>query len=130
MDDPGERRSILVVEDNPDNAQLMAWILEDQGWSPICVSSGEAALELLQAPEHSVTMVLMDISLPGIDGKETTQRIRADLGLRDLPVIAVTAHAIMRERDAILACWVDDLVTKPIDEEQLLQCMDRLLCRA
>ena len=129
MDASSEQRGILVVEDNRDNCQLIEWILEDRGWQPTCVTSGETALDFLRRPEHGAVLVLMDISLPGIDGKETTHRIRDELGLHDLPIIAVTAHAIMRERDAILGCGVDDLVTKPIDEEQLLKCMDRLLAR-
>ena len=71
--------------------------------------------------KQAFDLVLMDISLPGIDGKEATRRIRANPRFARLPVIAVTAHAIKGEDAAILASGVDALITKPIDEAMLLQ---------
>jgi two-component system, cell cycle response regulator DivK len=111
--------SILIVEDNPDNMRLFAWTLEDEGYTFQGVRSAEEALQVLE--KSSFDLVLMDISLPGMDGKEATRRIRANPRLASLPVIAVTAHAIKGEDEAILASGVDALVTKPIDEAMLLR---------
>ena len=110
--------TILVVEDNPDNMKLMAWALEDAGYQFEGVGTAEEGLDALAS--GTFELVLMDISLPGMDGKEATRRIRADAALADLPVVAVTAHAVTGEREAILDCGVTTLVTKPIDEELLL----------
>jgi CheY-like chemotaxis protein len=111
--------NILVVEDNPDNMKLFAWTLEDEGYAFEGVSSGEAALDALQ--KSCYDLVLMDISLPGIDGKEATRLIRLQPQLANLPVIAVTAHAIKGEDEAIRSSGVTALVTKPIDEDELLR---------
>jgi two-component system cell cycle response regulator DivK len=116
---------ILVVEDNPDNMKLFAWMLEDEGYDFVPVGSGEEALEALT--DGDFDLVLMDISLPGMGGKEATRRIRENPRLVGLPVIAVTAHAIKGEDDAILASGVSALVTKPIDEALLLETMRDLL---
>jgi CheY-like chemotaxis protein len=119
--------NILVVEDNADNMKLFAWTLEDEGYAFDGVGSGEEALEALARTPYDA--VLMDISLPGIDGKEATRRIRSQPRWAGLPVIAVTAHAIKGEDAAILASGVTALVTKPIDEDELLRtlrtCLER-----
>jgi two-component system, cell cycle response regulator DivK len=117
--------TILVVEDNPDNMRLFAWTLEDYGYAFHGVGSAEEALPLLE--QQPFDLVLMDISLPGMDGKEATRRVRANPRLNGLPVIAVTAHAIKGEDTAILASGVDALITKPIDEAMLLRTIQSLL---
>lgn len=118
-------RKVLVVEDNPDNMKLVTWILEDEHYDVTGVGSGEACLEQIQRDTYDV--VLMDISLPGIDGKEATRRLRAMDQFRDLPIIALTAHAIKGEDDEIRASGVTDLITKPLDEDQLLQRLRQLI---
>ena len=85
-------KRILVVEDNPDNMKLVSWILEDEGYELIPAFSGEECLEIADREEFD--MVLMDISLPGIDGKEATQRLRKMDQFKSMPIIALTAHAI------------------------------------
>jgi two-component system, cell cycle response regulator DivK len=110
--------AILVVEDNPDNRKLFEWLLEDEGYAFECVATAEEGLAALAARPFG--LVLMDVSLPGMDGKEATRRIRSDPSLADLPVFAVTAHAVRGETEAILASGVTRLVTKPIDETLLL----------
>ncbi|MCH7598459.1 MAG: response regulator [Myxococcales bacterium] len=112
-------RSILVVEDHPDNRKLVCWYLEDAGYSFEAVETGEEALAVLE--QRSFGLVLMDISLPGIDGKETTRRLRANLRFKDLPILAVTAHAVSGEAEDILNSGVNGLITKPILEEELLE---------
>ncbi|HWE35349.1 MAG TPA: response regulator [Isosphaeraceae bacterium] len=116
--DAAEGATILVVEDNPDNMKLFAWTLEDEGYAFEGVGSAEEALEVLD--RRGFDLVLMDISLPGMDGKEATRRLRADPRFARLPILAVTAHAIKGEAEAILEAGVSALVTKPIDEEALL----------
>ncbi|GLS24596.1 response regulator [Marinibactrum halimedae] len=116
---------ILVVEDNPDNQKLVSWILEDEGYEYKCAATGEESLSLVD--EERFDMVLMDISLPGMDGKETTRKMRERSNLKGLPIIAVTAHAIKGERESILESGVNGLITKPIDEGELLAILQKHL---
>ena len=88
---------ILVVEDNADNLKLISWTLEDRGYAFASVGNAEEAIAILD--RGTFGLVLMDISLPGMDGKEATRRIRANPRTAALPVIAVTAHAVLGEAD-------------------------------
>jgi len=117
--------TILVVEDNTDNMNLINWVLEDGSYEFAGADSAEKALSLLE--ERLFDLVLMDVSLPEMDGKEATRRLRNDPRFATLPIIAVTAHAIKEEEKAIRESGVDDLVTKPIDESQLLAAIEALL---
>jgi two-component system cell cycle response regulator DivK len=111
--------TILVVEDNADNMKLFAWTLEDEGYVFEGAGSAEEGLAALE--RRRFDLVLMDIALPGIDGKEATRRIRAQPRFARLPIIAVTAHAVKGEAEAILAAGVTAVVTKPIDEALLMR---------
>lgn len=117
--------SILVIEDNPDNRKLVTWILEDEGYSVTCSENAESGIETLRAGNFQA--ILMDISLPGMDGTEATRRIRAMERYQSLPIIALTAHAIKGETEKILASGVNDLITKPVDEELLLASLSALV---
>lgn len=119
--------SILVVEDNPDNQQLVTWILEDEGYVVVCSDTAEDGLALLSA--NTFDIVLMDISLPGMDGKQATQEIRNNPSYDGLPVVALTAHAVQGERESIMASGVDDLLTKPVDEQALVEKVKELIDR-
>lgn len=110
---------ILVIEDNPDNQQLISWILEDAHYRVICANSAEEGLELLEVDKFD--LVLMDISLPGMDGKQATQKIRNSPHLAKLPVIALSAHSSESEIQKILESGVDDMLSKPVDETTLLE---------
>jgi len=117
--------SLAVVEDNADNRLLLQAILGDT-YSLVEYETGADALAGLASSRPDV--VLLDISLPGMDGTEVLRRIRADAGLRTLRVIALTAHAMSGDREKFLAAGFDDYVTKPIvDETQLLTAITRLL---
>lgn len=118
-------KSLLMIEDNPDNVKLLAWTLEDEGYEVVSAGTAEKGLELLD--NGNFDLVLMDISLPGMDGKEATRIIRANPKYRDLPIIAVTAHAIQGESEKILACGVTELVTKPIDTVKIADIVARHL---
>lgn len=117
--------SVLVVEDNPDNRKLVTWILEDEGYAITCAETGEKALDLLRSSRFDI--ILMDISLPGMDGTEATRAIRLMPENAKLPIIALTAHAVKGELEPILASGVDDVITKPLDEDLLLTRMQELL---
>jgi len=110
-------RNLAVVEDNADNRLLLQAILDGQ-YSLVEYDNGVDALAGLRAslPE----LVLLDISLPGMDGNEILNRIRADEKLRHLPVIALTAHAMAGDREKYLAAGFNDYITKPIVDETIL----------
>lgn len=117
--------NILVIEDNPDNRKLVTWILEDEGYDVICAASAEEGLDTLR--DNDFDAVLMDISLPGMDGKQATQTIRQQERWQQLPIVALTAHAIEAEHEAIMAAGVTDLMTKPLDEDLLLEKLSTLI---
>ena len=118
-------KKIAVVEDNPDNRLLVQVILEPF-YDVVEYETGFAALEGLAAEKPD--LVLLDISLPEMDGAEVLRRIRADAQLKALPVIALTAHAMSGDRERYLSAGFNDYVTKPIvDEEILLGAIKRLL---
>ena len=115
--------TVAVVEDNADNRLLLQAIL-DGLYDVVEYENGVDALAGLAA--HLPDLVLLDISLPGMDGNEILARIRADDTLRRLPVIALTAHAMAGDREKYLAAGFNDYITKPIvDETLLLSAMEK-----
>jgi len=104
---------VLLAEDNPLNQQVAHDILQDAGAAVIVVGNGAEALQVLR--QTAVDCVLLDIRMPEMDGLETVRRIRGELGLRSLPVIALTANAFSEDRDCYLARGMDDVLSKPID---------------
>jgi CheY-like chemotaxis protein len=118
-------RAIAVIEDNADNRLLVSAMLEGR-YRLTEYASGAEALAGLEASLPD--LVLLDISLPEMDGTEVLRRIRVHPALRHLPVIALTAHAMAGDRERYLAAGFDDYVTKPIlDEQILLASIARLL---
>ena len=116
---------VAVVEDNADNRLLLQAILGDR-YDLVEYENGDEALSGIGRARPDI--VLLDISLPGMDGTEILQRIRGDDALRTLPVIALTAHAMAGDREKFLGAGFDDYVTKPIvDETRLISAIDRLL---
>lgn len=110
-------KRIAVVEDNPDNRLLAVALLE----GTYTCDEYETGIDALEGMVSSrPDLVLLDISLPGLDGVETLKRLRADARLARLPVIAVTAHAMAGDRERFLAEGFDDYLTKPILDEQVL----------
>jgi CheY-like chemotaxis protein len=110
-------KKITVVEDNADNRLLIAALLDGL----YLITAYEGAVEALEGMlRDRPDLVLLDISLPGMDGTALLRRLRATPALRDLPVIAVTAHAMAGDRERYLALGFDHYVAKPIDEEELL----------
>ena len=118
-------KRVALVEDNPDNRLLVRVILE-----PLYLvteyESGFAALDGLR--QQRPDLVLLDMSLPEMDGAEVLRKIREDTNLRDLPIIALTAHAMSGDREKFLAQGFNDYVAKPIlDENLLLDAIQRFL---
>jgi two-component system cell cycle response regulator DivK len=116
---------ILVVEDNADNMKLFRWTLEDEGYQTTSATSGEESLETAQ--RELFDLVIMDISLPGIDGKDAARRLRMNPEYAKRPILAATAHAVRQEENEIRRCGFTDMITKPIDEFQLVEMIERLL---
>ena len=117
--------TVAVVEDNADNRLLLQALLGDR-YDLVEYENGLDALKGFA--DRRPDLVLLDISLPVMDGTEILARIRADDALRQLPVIALTAHAMAGDREKFLGVGFDDYVTKPIvDENKLFAAIDRLL---
>ena len=110
-------RKIAVVDDNSDNRLIIRTILEDQ-YEILEYSSGIEAIEGFRSNKPDV--VILDISLPEMDGTEILRRIRDDPQLHDLPVIALTAHAMVGDREKYLAAGFNDYVAKPILDMSVL----------
>lgn len=111
-------KRIVVIEDNPDNRLLVEAILEEH-YTLVEFDNGPEAL--VQMRNDPPDLVLLDISLPGMDGTEVLRAMRSDPILSAIPTIALTAHAMAGDRDRFLAAGFDDYVTKPlVDEEALL----------
>jgi len=118
QEEPLAGARILVAEDHPVNRAFLRRILERWGAEVILAEDGREALVTLE--NHPVDLVLMDISMPGMDGLEATERIRRHPRLSGLPVLALTAHAFEEDRQRCLAAGCDDVVTKPVAPEKLL----------
>ncbi len=116
---------VAVVEDNSDNRMLVQALLEDL-YDLSEYETGVAAVEGL--PNNIPDVILLDISLPGMDGTEVLEWLRGHDALKDLPVIALTAHAMAGDREKYLSIGFNDYVTKPIlDEDLLIDAIERCL---
>ncbi len=115
---------ILVVEDDPTNRMLASRILTASGIEFVEAIDGEQALVLLEGRRPD--LVLMDLSLPGIDGWEVTRRIRQNPVLSDLPVLAVSAHAMSGDRERAIKAGCDDYLTKPYRPAELIAAIVKL----
>ncbi len=115
---------VLLVEDNAINQQVARELLEDYGIEVTVAGTGSEALALLTAPDR-FDLVLMDVQMPEMDGYEATQAIRADPRFAALPIIAMTAHAMVGDRERCLEVGMNDHVVKPIDPQQLFDALAR-----
>jgi CheY-like chemotaxis protein len=116
---------ILLVEDNEMNRDMLSRRLIRRGYDVALAVDGEqgVAMALSEAPG----LILMDMSLPGLDGWEATRQIKATPQTRGIPVVALTAHAMAGDREKALAAGCDDFDTKPVDLERLLGKIEALL---
>jgi len=111
---------VLVVDDSRLNLDVIGRILSREGARPSLSESGEDALDQLKATPHGIDVVLMDLQMPGMDGCETTQRIRNEIQA-DIPIIALTAGATATEQQRAKDAGMDDFLTKPVDPTKLLR---------
>jgi CheY-like chemotaxis protein len=111
------KRTIAVVEDNPDNRLLLRAFLAER-YDIVEYEAGPPALDAFKT--NVPDLVLLDVSLPGMDGVAVLGKIRSDEKLKSLPVIALTAHAMAGDRERFLASGFDDYVSKPIVDESIL----------
>ena len=117
-------KKILVVEDAEFNQDLLVQLLEDD-YEVITAADGATGVALAER-EHP-DLILMDLSLPVIDGWEATRRIKANAALRSIPVIALTAHAMRGDAEKAKECGCDDYLSKPLDEDLLFEKLTQFL---
>jgi len=120
--------TILIVEDNEMNRDMLSRRLERKGYEVLIAVDGEKGVEVARAKLPD--LILMDMSLPVVDGWEATRRLKADDRLKHIPVIALTAHAMANDRDKALEAGCNDYDTKPIELPRLLGKMEALLVAA
>jgi len=119
---------ILLVEDNEMNRDMLSRRLVRGGYEVIIAADGARGVAM--ATSDRPDLILMDMSLPVIDGWEATRRIKATPELRKIPIIALTAHAMATDRDQALAAGCDEYDTKPIELQRLLGKIETLLAAA
>lgn len=118
---------ILLVEDNEMNRDMLSRRLQRKGYEVVIATDGEQAVAM--AGSETPALILMDMSLPVFDGWEATRRIKAAVETKNIPVIALTAHAMAGDREKSLEAGCDDYDTKPIELPRLLEKMEALLNR-
>jgi CheY-like chemotaxis protein len=116
---------ILLVEDNEMNRDMLSRRLERRGFTVVIAADGEVGLN--QARTCSPDLILMDMSLPVIDGWEATRQLKADPSTSKIPIIALTAHAMAEDRVKAMAAGCDDFDTKPVELPRLLAKIDAML---
>ncbi len=109
----GSRQRILIVEDNPDNRTLITDILEALQYSVIEAVDGVQGVA--KATAEQPDLILMDLSLPQMDGWTATRHIKSNQQLKHIPIVALTAHAMIGDREKALEAGCDDYISKPID---------------
>ena len=118
---------IVYVEDDSDNVYVLTRRLGRRGYDVAVASDGAAGIETVRKLKPA--LVLMDMSLPVMDGWEATRQLKADPATRGIPVIGLSSHAMVGDREAALAAGCDDYETKPIEIDRLLAKMQELLAR-
>lgn len=116
---------ILYVEDNEDNVYMLRRRLERKGFEIVIADDGEQGVAM--ATSEAPDLILMDLSLPVMDGWTATRQLKADPATSDIPVIALTAHAMAGDEESALQAGCDDFDTKPVDLSRLLGKIDALL---
>jgi two-component system, cell cycle response regulator DivK len=121
------KKLFLVVEDFEDSRFMMRKLLEMSGYRVLEASDGEQAVEV--ALRSRPALILMDLSLPKLDGLAATRQIRQHKGFRTIPIVAVSAHDSPESREEALAAGCNEYVAKPIDFDQLNSLLDRFLLK-
>lgn len=124
MDD-ASKKTVLLVEDNEDNLVVYRTILDHVGYQVLEARDGEEGVN--RAREEHPDLILMDISIPKIDGWEATRRLKADRATRDIPIIALTAHALEEDRERALAAGCDGYLAKPVEPRRVVEEVQRFV---
>lgn len=118
---------ILIIEDNPANLELMGYLLRCSGHEVLVATDGEAGLELAQ--REAPKLIICDIQMPRMTGFEVALHLKADDQLRHIPLVAITAFAMVGDRERVLAGGFDGYLAKPIDPEAFVAQMEAFLLR-
>jgi two-component system cell cycle response regulator DivK len=118
---------VLLVEDNEMNRDMLGRRLQRKGYEVCVAVDGAEGISMAQSEMPDI--ILMDMSLPVVDGWEATRRLKADPKIKDIPIIALTAHAMSGDRELAIAAGCDDYDTKPIEFTRLLEKIETLLER-
>lgn len=121
-------KKVLVIEDNKDNLRLITYALERGGYEVISAGTGEEGIEL--AMRERPYFIVMDINLPGIDGIETTTRIRNSEIDGSIPIVAMTSYAMLGDRDRIMKSGCTGYIEKPIDPLTIIDSIHDILKRS
>ena len=116
---------ILYVEDNPDNVYMLTRRLKKKGFELIIAGDGQEGID--KAIKESPDLILMDLSLPTMDGWTATAEIKKIEGVKDIPIIALSAHAMPEDRDRAIKAGCSDYDTKPVDIKRLLSKMGQYI---
>ncbi len=119
--------TIMVAEDNEPSRDALSRRLQRRGYRILLAVDGEQAVSIARSTLPD--LILMDLGLPGIDGWEATRQLKADAATRHIPLIVLSAHAMINDREMALAAGGDDFDTKPVRFEQLLAKIETLLAR-
>jgi two-component system cell cycle response regulator DivK len=125
---PSRMPKVLLVEDNEMNRDMLSRRLERKGFNVVFAMDGQAAVEMADVEQPDV--ILMDMSLPVMDGWEATRRIKANDKLQSIPIIALTAHAMSGDREKALQAGCEEYDTKPIDFPRLIEKINVLIKNA
>jgi signal transduction histidine kinase/ActR/RegA family two-component response regulator len=129
-DSTAPRARLLLVEDNLINQRVVLAMLRKRQFAVDVASDGRQALEKLEEANGSCSLVLMDLQMPVMDGLEATRRIRSDPRWKDLPVVALTAHAMNGDRERCLAAGMNGYIAKPVQATQLLAVVEKVLAES
>jgi CheY-like chemotaxis protein len=119
---------ILLVEDNEDNQTVYRTILEHYGYEVVAAMDGETGVRL--ARERNPDLILMDVSIPLLDGWEATKLLKSAEETRDIPIIALTAHALASDRDRAKEVGCDGYLAKPVEPRKVVEEVERMLGKA
>jgi two-component system, cell cycle response regulator DivK len=127
MSDTGRAR-VLIVEDNIDNYELVRFLLERAGYDSLWAHSGREGIDMVKSGRPD--LILMDLSLPEMDGWTATERLKADEETRSIPIIALTAHTLPGDRKRALEVGCDGFLSKPIDLALFNSVIEEALAKA
>jgi two-component system, cell cycle response regulator DivK len=122
---PDNGKTVLLVEDNPHNRKIFSGMLTHSGFRVVEAVDGFDAMSKLAAEKPH--LVLMDLSIPGIDGWECTRRIKGDPATKDLPVIALTAHAMRGDEERAREAGCDGYLSKPVSPKRVVEVVKKYL---